>query len=265
MLATTSHHTARLTLMLLLAATAVALPGCRGDRSDKSPRQFLPDMDDQPKWNSQSETPFFADGSSQRLPVEGAVAFGRTSLDPSQYGDKAWAASDMAERARMLHEDDTLYFGVMPGSDHAGDAAEFVDYMPVPMTRELIERGRERFTIYCTPCHGYLGDGGGTVAKRWSLLPANLVGGIYSDRAMRTGKDGYIFHVIRNGLWTPDGETNRMPSYGHAIDEHDAWAVVAYIRTLQASQTQIVDDLPEALQERLDAMPVDAASEGGDE
>src|SRR5690606_28449424 len=101
-------------------------------------------------------------------------------------------------------------------------------------TRALLERGEERFNIYCAACHGYTGDGAGMVGRRWSIPVPSYHDPKYSDSAQRTGKDGYLFHVARYGLKNPDGST-RMPAYGHALDAQDAWAVVAYIRALQAS------------------------------
>jgi mono/diheme cytochrome c family protein len=73
------------------------------------------------------------------------------------------------------------------------------------------------------------------VGRLWSIPPANLTDAKYADRAGDFGSDGYLFHIIRDGLYTPDGEI-RMPSYGHSVDEADAWAIVSYIRALQTAQ-----------------------------
>lgn len=231
---------------LVLAAGSLA--GCRGDRESSSPRRFFPDMDRQPKWQPQDETEFFADGRTQRLPVDNTVAFGRWALDPATQGSEDWAASFMRERSGMLAHDDAFYTGSPDGN--TGEDGQFIDYIPMTVTRELIERGRDRFNIYCASCHGYTGDGNGPVGVRWSALPANLLGEAYTDRAQRTAKDGYLYDIVRNGKWGPDG-ANRMPGYKHALDATDAWAVVAYVRALQVSQNQHVDDMPEDVQQRL--------------
>jgi mono/diheme cytochrome c family protein len=243
-----------------------ALAGCRGDRSDKPPRQFFPDMDDSPKWKPQTESPFFADGRTMRLPPEGVVAYSRVSLDPEAWRNEPWAARWLDQREDLLKDKDGLYRGV----DAQGN---YLLRVPVAVTREMIERGRDRFDIYCSACHGYLGDGKGLVGTRFAIPVANFHDPKYTDAAQRTGTDGYIFHVIRNGVGGPDasplsspgaGEASHdhsghdgavaepaaapvltMPSYAHALNERDAWAVVAYLRALQASRSGTLEDVPE--------------------
>lgn len=226
---------------LAVCAAIGPMAGCRGQRSDKPPRQFLPDMDDSPKWKPQSASEFFADGRTMRKPVEGTVAFGLESAPAHVFGEMP---ADFARRADQLKEDRGFYFG----RDETG---EFLTTMPasVKVDRDLLLRGQERFNIYCSVCHGYQGEGGyedGTravdssapVGKRWSIPVPTYHDPKYRDPALRTGKDGYIFDVARYGLW--DDQLNhsgnhRMPAYGHALDAHDTWAVVAYIRVLQAA------------------------------
>ncbi|MDF1809542.1 MAG: cytochrome c [Phycisphaerales bacterium] len=216
-------------VICVLAAVALVSPlaGCRGDRTDKPPRRFFPDMDYQPKLKAQSESEFFADGSSQREPVAGTVAFGSNGLVPS--GDAKWEQMYSKDRNDMLKADETYYFGLVAGSEDS-----YVERMPVEVTRDLIERGKERFNIYCSMCHGYDGLGGdsGSVGRLMNVRPINLLDDKYRDLSGEFGSDGYLFHIVREGLWSPDG-TNRMPAYGHAVNEQDAWAIVAYIRTLQ--------------------------------
>lgn len=241
----TTHTTSKniatkgLTMLLgfaMLGSTLSALAGCRGDRTDKPPRRFFPDMDYQPKLKPQSETEFFVDGSSSRTLVEGTVAFGTSTHDTSMLGDTDWADQIVSDRAAMLKGDETFYFGLVEGSQDA-ETPVYVDRMPVEITKDLIARGQERFDIYCSMCHGYDGLGGdsGTVGRLWSIAPANLAGDArFLDRSLESGKDGYLFHIVREGLYTPDGKI-RMPSYKHAVDEQDAWAIVAYLRVLQAA------------------------------
>ena len=219
---------ARLSVLGLVAMSAV-LGGCRGDRTDKPPRQFFPDMDDQPKLKAQSQTDFFEDGHSQRLPVDGVVAFGSKSVIPDSH--EQWAQDFAQDRDDMLKADETYYFGLV-----AGTTDQYVARMPIGVDKDLIKRGEERYNIYCSMCHGYdaLGNDSGTVGRLMNVRPVNLLDEKYRDRSGEFGTDGYIFHIIRKGLWSPDG-TNRMPSYGHAVDERDSWAIVSYIRTLQAA------------------------------
>ena len=231
--------TTGLTLMTA-GMLAVPMAGCRGDRTDKTPRRFFPDLDDQPKWDPQEATTFYADGRVGRETPAHTVAFAAVDFDPVAYADAAWASSFLDEREAMLAEDDAVYRGVEIDDD---GTELYVDFIPVRVTREMVDRGRHMFNIYCVACHGYMGDGKGMVGVRWNYPPANLTGDVYRDRTNRQGKDGYLFHTIRNGLDGPDG-ANRMPEYGHAIDEMDAWAVVAYIRALQRSRGSSWDDLP---------------------
>lgn len=235
-----------------LAAMA-ALTGCRGDRTDKPPRQFFPDMDEQPKVLPQTATNFYEDGRSDRSLVARTVPFGATPHDPNVTAEADWAGDIRADRDRMLGTDPVMYLGIMPGS--TVEEPVYADYMPVEVTRDLILRGQERFDIYCSACHGYTGVGGkdegaGTVGKLWSYAPANLNADLYRDRSTYQGKDGYLYKIIRRGLQNPDG-TYRMPAYGHAVNEADAWAIVAYIRTLQAAHGVKFDQLDPADQARL--------------
>lgn len=240
----------RMTTGLILAAAgllAAPLAGCRGDRTDNTPRQFFPDMDHQPKWDPQEATGFFSDGRVARVTPPNAVPFGVASFDPLAYAGEGWAASFIAQREAMLAEDDAIYRGI----ERTPDGAEFyIDDIPVRVTREMIIHGRDMYNIFCVACHGYQGDGKGMVGVRWNYPPANLTGEVYRDRANRQGKDGYLFHIIRDGLDGPDG-SNRMPRYGHALSAMDAWSVVAYLRALQRSLGTPWSDLPPEDQQTL--------------
>lgn len=239
----TKHNSGRLATTAALVALAIAplaMSGCRGDRSDKPPRQFFPDMDDSPKFKPQSESEFFADGRAMRPAVEGTVAFG------------ASPRADEASREGYLAEDDAIYRGV----DSTG---QFVARIPAAITvdRAFLLKGQEKFNIYCAACHNYDGHGKGTVGAQWSYaLPnfhdakyfpgamedvADPVTKVSSKRIAKTGLDGYIFSTIRNGV--ENGA--KMPPYGHALKPMDAWAVVAYFRALQASENgTLAEDVP---------------------
>jgi mono/diheme cytochrome c family protein len=213
----------------LLLAMAVAGAGCRGQTSDKPPRQFLPDLDDQMRWNPQYETEFFADGRVMRPLVPGTVPYGR--WDGTDRG-QAWGERFRLERAAFLAEDDRLF----RGKDESG---EYVETIPMPVDRDMVTLGREKFDIYCSACHGYMGDGKGLVGERWAYPLPNFHDEKYKDRSQQTGKDGYMFETLRNGLVEPNTGARLMPAYDRAIDPYEAWAVVSYIRALQAAGPRV--------------------------
>jgi len=257
--------------VVMLGSSLSVLGGCRGDRTDKPPRRFFPDMDYQPKLKAQSESEFFVDGRSGRLPVEGTVPFGTSTHDTTNLGDTDWASKIVSDRSAMLKGDESFYFGLVSGSQDA-ETPQYLDRMPIDVTNELILRGQERFDIFCSACHGFDGLGGdsGTVGRLWSMAPANISGDPrFQDRAQDSGKDGYLFHIIRDGLYTPDG-TIRMPSYKHAVDEQDAWAIVAYLRVLQAAHSVDPSSLDAATLSQMGNPPADSTadstnSSGGDQ
>ena len=230
-----------------LALLALGAGGCRGERSDNPPRQFFPDMDDQPKWRPQSESNFYADGRTMRPRVPGAVPFG-VSTD-----------AGAAERAALLKDDPAFYHGVGPDGEKlvwipesAVDAyREAGEDTGAAMTR-MLAKGQERFTIYCAVCHNYTGDGKGAVGSRWSYPLPDWHDVKYTDRSQPTARDGHIFDVIRHGLFDQTG-AQKMPAYGHAIDEKEAWAIVAYVRTLQESWTTDLGQLPAGVKQQLES------------
>ncbi len=160
------------------------------------------DMQDQPKFIPLRPSSFFADGRSERPLIEGTVARGH------------------------LNADAVFYTGKIDGKPVAG--------FPFPITRAVLERGRERFNIYCSPCHDRLGNGNGMIVRRGYRHPPSY----HIDR-LRQIPDGYIFDVITNGF-------GAMPDYAAQVAPRDRWAIVAYIRVLQYSQNAPVADVPEA-------------------
>lgn len=263
------HHTlsriaSTITCGAAAALLASGLAACRGERSDKPPRQFLPDMDDSPKFKPQAEAPFFEDGRAMRRPVAGTVAFGYT-MDPDA-PSRAWSVAD--DPAIFEGVDPTkpadattgrpAYQAVIPEgvfermlADAAADGrtmtrAELVDHM--------LDRGQERFNIYCSACHGYQGEGGGElngkpygglVGQRWGYAVPSYHDAKYKDRAVYTGQDGYLFNVIRHGVPnTVEGAAPKMPGYADKISVPDAWAVVLYLRALQATRADGLDGVP---------------------
>lgn len=215
---------------LALALAAAAFAGCRGQRDDQPPREFFPDMDDMLRWNVQVQTDFHKDGRSMRQPVPGTVAFSRISmgevaLTQPATQPPAWAAPFRHERDQLLRDNPGVYTGM-------SEPDTFIDTIPITVDRALLDRGRAKFNIYCSTCHGFDGSGNGMVGRQWSYPLPNFHDPKYSDRAQKTGKDGYLFSTARNGFFGPDG-VQKMPGYAHALDETDAWGVVAYIRTLR--------------------------------
>jgi mono/diheme cytochrome c family protein len=157
------------------------------------------DMQVQPKYTALSPSSFFVDNRSARpIPIH-TIARGH------------------------LNDNDGFHTGAANGA--------FLDTIPVPITRETLDRGQQRFNIFCTPCHGPLGDGDGMVARRGFKVPANL----HTNR-LRHSPPGYLFQVISNGY-------GAMPDYDNQIHVADRWAIVAYIRALQFSQDATVADL----------------------
>jgi hypothetical protein len=184
---------------------AISLAGCtRGRPSSKPPIHPNPNMMSQEKYKAQSGSAYFTDSAAMRVPVEGTVARGELQEDPIYYR----------------------------GRDTAG---AFVGHVPLPVGMALLQRGRERFDIYCAPCHSRVGDGRGIMVTRGYLPPPS-----FHDDRIRGMRDGEIFNTITNGI-------RNMPSYGAQIPVADRWAIIAYLRALQRSHNAAVDDVPAEL------------------
>ena len=158
------------------------------------------DMQDQPRYKPLAASEFFSDGRSARPMVEGTVARGHLRIDEARYTGK------------------------IDGED--------IDQFPIPIAKEDIERGETRFNVYCTPCHGRLGDGNGMVVLRGFRQPPSY----YSDRLVNAPV-GHFYDVISNGY-------GAMPSYASRVESDDRWRIVAYIRALQLSESASVNDVP---------------------
>ena len=169
------------------------------------------DMWVQKKTAPLADSDFFSDGQSARPLVPGTIPRGH------------------------LREDGVFYTGI--------ENAKWVDKIPVPVTMDLLKRGRDRFDIYCSPCHGRLGDGKGMIALRGYQLK-RPVGNYHTARLMKMPV-GHFYDVITNGF-------GAMYSYASRIEPQDRWAVVAYIRALQLSQNASVTDLNEKEKAQLD-------------
>lgn len=195
---------------LAVAVVAASIPlfmllRARGQIGRQPRVHFFMDMDKQPRFGPQAAHPWFADGRAMRQPVEGTLARGH------------------------LRDDDAFFYGY---SREAGGGIQFVSLIPdrVEVDETLIARGKQRYGIFCALCHGDAGVGNGPINQRAIELqeskwvPAtNLMTQEIRDRA-----DGQIFQAIRDGV-------RNMPSYRAQIHPRDTWAIVAYVRALQAA------------------------------
>ena len=205
-----------LSIALILAALPVllfGLAGVQGRISRVPPIEVFPDMDRQAKLRPQEPNPFFANGVSSQLPPTGTVA----RSEPLQ----------TTAGAVYRFEDAPVNTGRETGTTN------FVALNPLPVDEPLLLRGRERFDIYCAPCHGRLGDGNG-ITKKLGVMPA--VANLHDQRIVAMA-DGEIFNTITHGK-------GLMGAYGPLMPEEDRWAVISYLRALQLSWLGSVDDLP---------------------
>ena len=165
------------------------------------------DMQDQPKMKPYRGSTFFTDGLSGRPPVQGTVPRGFLRLDSEYYTGKKATSSASAPTATTEN----------PFADDA-------DTFPFPVTEDTVRRGRERYDIFCSVCHGMTGNGDGMVVRRGFRRAAS-----FNDDRLRQAPVGHFFDAMTNG-W------GAMPSYASQITVQDRWAIVAYIRALQLSQ-----------------------------
>ena len=203
-----------------LGAAIVGIAGFRGGLSRKPPIEVFPDMNRQLKLRPQEPNPFFPNGVSSQLPPSGTIA----RSEPMQ----------TINGPVYPFEDAPVNTGRVTGTTN------FVETNPLPVTGELLQRGHERFDIYCAPCHGRLGDGNG-ITKKLGVMPA--VANLHDQRIV-VMTDGEIFNTITHGKST-------MAAYGPLMPAQDRWAVIAYLRALQLSQLGSVDDLPPDQQKTL--------------
>lgn len=192
-----------------LLAGLLLIAGCRQD------------MHNQPKLVPQRGTSFFADQSGARTQVAGTVARGQ------------------------LREESFFYSGVVAGANGYRDE---VDALPMAVTPQLLERGRERFNVFCSPCHSRVGNGLGQIVMRGYKPAANL-----QDQVRRAQPVSHYFYVITNGY-------GAMPDHAAQVAPIDRWAVAAYIRALQLSQSAALVDVPSGV--RVDSLKTIAARSG---
>jgi mono/diheme cytochrome c family protein len=188
----------------LAVISVVASAGCaRGCTSSRPPIHLNPSMDDQPKVRAQSASTFFFNGASMREPVPGTVA-----IDG-------------------LKENEPFFTG-------KGPDGQFIATNPVPVDETVMARGRERYRIYCQPCHDARGDGKGILFQRGNVPTAS-----FHQEKIQQYQDGRIFDVITNGF-------GLMAGYRWPIAPADRWAIVAYVRELQRTRAATVTTAPAA-------------------
>jgi mono/diheme cytochrome c family protein len=190
----------------VLLLSGLFMLSCRGQISEKPPIHPNPNMDFQERFNAQETNSFFENNMAMRPPVEGTIARGH------------------------LKQDDAYFEGL----DENGNLVEDI---PVEVTRDFIYRGKERYDIYCSVCHGGTGNGRGVIMTgQYGYVPAPS----FHTDLIRNMPDGHFYSAITNGIRT-------MPSYATQIKVEDRWAIVAYIRALQRSQ-----NVPESEMEQFD-------------
>ena len=204
---------------IFLALTAIiTLASCRQD------------MQDQPKYLPYRGSEIFPDSLSSRPLVEGTIPRGFLRLDNSLYKGVMSSPAGGANAAATGPKDSAA-----AGAGSSTVATTF----PFVITKEIIDRGEERFNIYCSPCHGMLGDGNGMIAKRGFRNPPSF----HIDR-LRQAPPGHFVDVMTNGFGV-------MPDYSMQVPVHERWAIAAYIRALQLTQNATVADVPQQDQAKL--------------
>lgn len=173
------------------------------------------DMQDQPRYKVYKKSEFFSDKRASRDKIEGTVARGQLRDNKAFYTGKIDNPDQNATVATTTDATGNTLVASFPND---------IDEFPVPVTKELIDRGEQRYNIYCIVCHGPVGKGDGMIVRRGFPQPPT-----YHDDRLRNAPVGHFFDVMTNG-W------GKMNSYAYQIQPADRWAIVAYIRALQVSQ-----------------------------
>lgn len=209
----------------IVAVSVVSIMGLRGQKFQGTPMEIFPDMDRQPKMLEQVPSSFWQDGRADRPAPEGTRPF--ITRFNKEYQHTA---------PRDAGYQETYFY---TGRNYTGGTeAEWGDGIPLEVSYELIELGREKYNIYCTVCHGESGDGNG-ITKKYGINAANIVSQVYADRP-----DGNIYNTINKGY-------NTMYGYGAKLLPEERWAVVAYVRALQRAALASPQDLPAAKRQEL--------------
>ena len=205
-----------ITGFVAIVCLVIAVAGFRGSITRNRPIEIFPDMDRQARVRPQAPNLFNEiyganDGRGSRLPVKGVIARG------------------------VPITDEAVNTGKKEGTD------EWIEVNPLKVTKDTLERGRERYDIYCTPCHGKAGDGNG-ITSQYNLVAADL-----HQMKLVQIEDGYIFDILKNGYNLTTNEVGivsyRMPAYDSKMSNEDLWHVVSYLRALQYSQLGKLEEI----------------------
>jgi cytochrome c5 len=213
-------------LYVFFAIALVAIFGFRGEKSTGSPLEVFPDMVRQMKVRAQAPLAFFSDGRGPRLPVTGTVPIGYEMPRPETATTSASTGPAAESHPGVAFSAGPDYYNTGKMGDHWGTG------LPMKVTLDLMERGRQRFNITCAMCHGATATGNG-ITKQYGLATVVTL----QDERIRQMADGEIFNTITNGK-------NTMMAYGPNITVADRWAIIAYLRALQRSQNGSVQDVP---------------------
>jgi mono/diheme cytochrome c family protein len=218
-----------LTGLFVLSLVPLAfIAKARSGRSTEPRIHIIPDMDNQDRFEAQAGNATFADGRAMRPPIQGTVPFQGAPIDEGLHFGSTSKLMEPEDADGASEEPAVLAYEELP-----------VHSFPMPVTEAMLERGQERFEIFCAPCHGLSGYGDGMIDKRaadlqeatWTI-PSNL-----HDKPLRAKPVGYLYQVVSNGV-------RSMPAYGPQIPVEDRWAIVAYLEALQRSQDGTIDDVP---------------------
>ncbi|MBX9703091.1 MAG: cytochrome c [Silvanigrellaceae bacterium] len=201
---------------LLTLTTALFLAGCRGQPSQKPPIMLQQNMAEQTVYGPQEKNTFFKDGKASRPKIAGTIAHKKECTDSK------------------------LCQGLEPESSKEKEV--FVKSYPLKVTKELLERGKDRFYIYCAPCHGYSGDSNGLVtqAAGGAIRPTQFHDGKVLEMPL-----GEIYKAVALGV-----NNMNMPGFSYELDVKDRWAVVAYVDALRKSRRVTLEQIPENIKEK---------------
>lgn len=199
----------------LLSVTVVSILGLRGCKSTRPPLEIFPDMDRQPRYKPQAENDFFPDRRNDRPVIAGTVPF----VTDNQKCYPFTAPKDAFS--------ENIYLTTGKNEEGIFDTG-----FPIPVTRQLMDRGQEQYQIFCVACHGITGDSNG-ITKNYGMVG---VPSFHQDR-FREMPEGEIYNTIRYGK-------NTMGAYGSKISVEDRWAIIAYVRALQLANNASIEDVP---------------------
>lgn len=202
-------------IYIAVVIAVVAILGFRGDKSEKTPWMIFPDMDNQPRYKPQATNELFENRMNDRPKPAGTVIRGQ-----------GWEVKEVFnEKFSEDYSHSTLFY---EGKNEDGSWANVI---PIEISNETMELGRQKYEIFCTVCHGAAGDGKGITSK-YGVIPANLL-----LENFRTQPEGLIYNTITNGK-------NTMYGYGEKITPEERWAIVLYVRALQRAQNASIEDVP---------------------